>query len=371
MDFVFGLNRYRWVTRYSRRGIPHQVLEPLMPRIDDTVLECVVYLYPSEVDAESGTKVGGSGFLFGIPVPWQQPAKGHLICVVTNKHIIDNGSMVVRINTKDSFDVIPLDHAKWFCHADGSDLAICPIGLKGDLHQAKFINTQTTMTKKVVEMTGAGIGDDVFVVGRFVSREGKQKNIPTVRFGNIAQMPADPIKMDDGTEQECYLVEVRSISGYSGSPVFFHVPPVPAPPPVPQWAEEVVLHTHPRRKGIYGLPIGPYLLGIDFCHIYEKERIYSDITRDLVSKDWHVRANTGMMGVIPAWKLLDIIHAPDMMKIRKDAEDKLAKDADQISLDSAKPDASPLSSDENPTHREDFNSLVGAAARKQPQGGQT
>jgi hypothetical protein len=49
--------------------------------------------------------------------------------------------------------------------------------------------------------------------------EGRQKNSPTARFGNIAQMPNEPVIIKR-FEQECFLVEARSIGGYSGSPVF-------------------------------------------------------------------------------------------------------------------------------------------------------
>lgn len=68
-----------------------------------------------------------------------------------------------------------------------------------------------------------GPGDDVFVVGRFINSQGKLRNIPSVRFGNIAQMPLKPIEQGrvfGEFQQESFLVEARSISGFSGSPVF-------------------------------------------------------------------------------------------------------------------------------------------------------
>ena len=62
-----------------------------MPRIPDTYLDSVVYLYPSEASAQDGDRIGGSGFLIGIHIPFQTPPKGFLICVVTNKHVVDEG----------------------------------------------------------------------------------------------------------------------------------------------------------------------------------------------------------------------------------------------------------------------------------------
>ncbi len=81
------------------------------------------------------------------------------------------------------------------------------------------------VTPKLIQDYDLGIGDDVYTVGRFVNHDGKQRNNPVVRFGNIAQMPIEPIKQDDGHLQDSYLVECKSVAGYSGSPVFAYVPP--------------------------------------------------------------------------------------------------------------------------------------------------
>ena len=41
---------------------------PDMPRLTDAILDCAVYLYPSERAARRGEATGGSGFLIGIPL---------------------------------------------------------------------------------------------------------------------------------------------------------------------------------------------------------------------------------------------------------------------------------------------------------------
>jgi hypothetical protein len=71
-----------------------------------------------------------------------------------------------------------------------------------------------------------GIGDEVVVSGLFTRRTGRQKNIPIVRFGNIASMPSEPIHdSETGLDFSAYLVEFRSIGGLSGSPVFAYLGP--------------------------------------------------------------------------------------------------------------------------------------------------
>jgi hypothetical protein len=41
-------------TRYSKRGYPIQMWVRDMPRLDESYLKCVVYLYPTEDAAEKG-----------------------------------------------------------------------------------------------------------------------------------------------------------------------------------------------------------------------------------------------------------------------------------------------------------------------------
>lgn len=53
----------------------------------------------------------------------------------------------------------------------------------------------------------------MFFLGRFVTHDGKQRNLPTVRFGNLATMPWEPVLTERGLRQESFLVEARSLSG--------------------------------------------------------------------------------------------------------------------------------------------------------------
>ena len=242
-----------------------------MPRIPDSALESVVYLYPSEADAEDGVQIGGTGFLVVIPIPYVQPAFAHLHCVVTNAHVIDHGSMVVRLNTTDGAKTtIALDGAEWFRHPDGDDIAICPIGMDPKFHKFKSMHPNMFLTKEIMAMFDVGPGDEVFIVGRFINREGKQKNIPSVRFGNIAQMPGEPLILD-GKEQECFLIEGRSIPGFSGSPVFIQI--VPEAPEFPEFPANLKQY-EPKpstNRPKMSHKAGPFLMGIDFCHLFNKD----------------------------------------------------------------------------------------------------
>ena len=75
-----------------------------MPRIPDIILNSIVYLDRDEDEAETGAEAGGSGFLLMTPsranlVSANARNAAH-IYVVTNAHVVANGSPVVRVNLK-------------------------------------------------------------------------------------------------------------------------------------------------------------------------------------------------------------------------------------------------------------------------------
>jgi hypothetical protein len=127
---------------------------------------------------------------------------------------------------------------------------------------------------------------------------------PSVRFGNISMMPKQPIKREDGSLQESLLVEARSLPGYSGSPVFFY-----------------------EKHGLNRRHISPQLdlrlLGLDWGHMRQRERIL------LENGDPHavltVETNSGMMGVVPAWKIQELLDSMQLVAEREASEAKLAE----------------------------------------------
>jgi hypothetical protein len=305
-----------WVTKMSSRGHPYYLWDWTVPRIKDDYLESVVYLYPDVPKAEAGESFGGSGFLVGLSLPGIE--RRCAVVVVTNQHVAAGHNGAVRVNTADSIEVFEIDDRNWLYHPDGHDIAIAPIGgLSVGRHRVKFLNPTDFLTTDMVRDFRIGPGDDCFMVGRFINHEGRQQNAPSARFGNIAQMPGDKIRFPDGSEQESFLVEARSIAGYSGSPVFLEIP-----------FFSNIEGRNPNRR------YGPWLLGIDHCHLFSREKVRDQTLRgDPVNKNWYVRSNTGMMGVVPAWRLTEMFTLPAMVSFLKwvteAAEAELAKLADE------------------------------------------
>jgi hypothetical protein len=164
------------------------------------------------------------------------------------------------------------------------------------------------LKRQEIDAFRIGPGDDVFVVGRFINSQGKLKNIPSVRFGNIAQMPIEPVEQDrcfGKFQQESFLVEARSVSGFSGAPVFL-----------------ILLATSSRQEPGFRLPTDVLrLLGIQWGYIQDWGPVCDPIGRP-VNTGLQVRLNTGMMGVVPAWKLGDLLRSEGMREHRRKAEEK-------------------------------------------------
>ncbi len=139
------------------------------------------------------------------------------------------------------------------------------------------------------------------MIGRFRVHAGKNKNLPAATFGNISMMPDEPLynpSMSSRSNQESFLVEMRSVTGFSGSPVFLYLPP-----------------NNPRGKDKANVPYGEYhwrFIGICWGHINADVKGY-----DSLHNEYRIKIDSAMAAVVPAWKLLDILDGEEMQKIKQ------------------------------------------------------
>ena len=150
-----------------------------------------------------------------------------------------------------------------------------------------------------MELNKIGPGDEVLMVGRFINAAGRERNLPSVRWGHIAMWPHEPIPSWDGTMQEGFLVELHSKPGFSGAPVF-------------------VQFTHHRRTNPNYWE--PYLLGIECGGIEDIEQVRASETDELVKA--YIKSNTGMEVVIPAWTLKEFLQQKEFDLQRKKLDEK-------------------------------------------------
>jgi hypothetical protein len=296
--------------------------ELLMPHIPNEWLDAVVYLYPTEEDARRGARAGATAFIVNVPAEDARlPRNVAHHYVVTNVHAIDGrASLAVRINLlAGGFDVLTIPSTAWVTHPNGDDLAAASLPFDPARHRHAAVNRSMMLTQELRDHWGFSPGDEVFFIGRYVDHEGKAHNVPTVRSGIVSAFPAEPISQRPGRDhdQETILVEARSLSGYSGSPVFITPSPYIDKSPEPGGP--------PIVRGVTGGPC--FLLGIDWGHHSWREPVRDRLTGRPLSDGSFVSGNSGMMLVVPATKLISLLDTQQLVEIRQAAEQLIVQPA--------------------------------------------
>ncbi|HME23651.1 MAG TPA: trypsin-like peptidase domain-containing protein [Acetobacteraceae bacterium] len=190
-----------------------------MPRIPPLLLQSSFYLYETRSDAENGEKIGGTGFFVGIQS--DADASVHHTIAVTNWHVaVSGGASVIRVNKAGGgVDIFELEPSDWTFNPMSHDIAAVPIPI-GEGHNCTVLTTAMFLTKERATSLEIAPGENVFMVGRFVDHDGKETNVPAVRFGHISMIPGAPIKQSNGASMESYCIDMHSRGGFSGSPVY-------------------------------------------------------------------------------------------------------------------------------------------------------
>jgi Trypsin len=170
-----------------------------------------------------------------------------------------------------------------------------------------------TLTPELVTELQVGIGDEIAIIGLFRSHHGKEQNIPIARMGHIACMRHEPVFTAYGGYIDAYLIEARSISGLSGSPVFFI-------------NEMRVIKSGPEKVTYSLAPDKPYYLLMSLVHGHFDIR---NLNEDTVVEDEREATrgiNTGIGVVIPVDKVVETIRGhPDLIQRRKEAVEAAKK----------------------------------------------
>jgi hypothetical protein len=353
------------ITMHSSRGTQYlRWVDIGMPKIPETILKHVFYLYKSYEDAEKGSEYGGTGFLVAIPSEkYYRDYKIAHIYGVTNWHnALEGGFSVIRINTIDGkTDILDFNPTEWEWIPGGDDIAAIEIPIS-KLHDVQYISTTAFATDQIITENEIGIGDDVFMVGRFVNYDGGPINAPAVRFGNISVMPS-PILQPTGYAGDSYCIDLHSRTGFSGSPVFVFRTPASN--------IDAIFKTGKVNLSESFL----YLLGIhwgQFPEDWELKEIKLEgkpPRSNLILEGAYVEGFSGMTCVIPAKKILDLLNVSKFIN-RREKEEKEIGERFRKNGFPPKPESSsekPIPKLDNPQHKEDFNSLVGAAAKKKKQ----
>lgn len=291
--------------------------------LPDGVLKSVCFL--GQRDAKDRTV---KPFCTGFLVAWSDDGGPGFYLVTAGHCLPKRGAVWVILNRKDGKTRrTQLTADGWRTPHDKSvDLAIHPIQTE-DKDDVAFIARDHLLTAARIEKHRIGLGDDVWLPGLFQDVVGKDKGRPIVRVGTIAAVPGKPIQtVDPVTHKDrppfsAYLVEVRSHSGLSGSPVWVHLPYGRGrghldEPPVPSFE----LRRHREVSSVIGgTPPDDspnYLLGVLRMHWGHEGATGKEVFYDAV--DERNIVNTGIAAVVPIQELTKLLDREDIVVERRE-----------------------------------------------------
>lgn len=339
--------------------------------VDEGMLKCVGFI--GSPTAAGFSAIGTCFFLYMV-----QETEG-CAYLVTARHLVRplrrpfsarieeyplDQTIHVRIPRKDRPPVVvPFKRGEWIPHDDVYvDLCLVPLDFRewdinDDLDVTTLSSDSICLTEKATAHFGFGLGSEIFIPSVFVGHEGERANAPIIRVGNIAAMATTPIR-GASPKRPAFLIETRSLGGTSGAPVFFHVDPY---------------RRFRRQEAVVqpgtGYQIVPYFLVGVFIGShggsYIDDFIVSDAAEKLIPTDADFNAGIGV--ALPIQLVLDMLGQKEVADMRKATLAVIEQRTGYRPTSAAK--SEPRTTEGNPSHKEAFNSLVDAAAKKRPQDG--
>ncbi len=251
-----------------------------------------------------GRPKGGTGFLVGLTGTRNEDLR---IYIVTNAHVA-SGCSVVRIHKKGEPFFLEIASHKWTSHRDGDDVAAARLD-HPEIDNLPYVHIDALISQDFIKEFGVRPGMDAFMIGRLTGRDGLQQTNPSVRFGHLAMM-AEPILRDIGIRQESFLVDLWSLSGNSGSPVFIFESPEYFP-------GDTECRFHDLR-----------LLGINWGFYRREEKVQNGQGKDAKDTGLWIDGNSGLACVVPSWKiagLLDDIEETQEERLQQNLDIQLLK----------------------------------------------
>lgn len=253
-----------------------------MPKITRDLIQSIAILLRPHSITEKIDPVG-TAFLIQVRDCITHPINVYL---VTCAHCLQSAKLV-RLHDQ---TILSLDASKWKKSPSGDDVAAMDVT---DALPAAFSSDELISLGEIVTQQDAayGIGTEIFMLGLHVNERDTGANTPRARFGNISAWASEatPIVQGNGVPRPTHLGDMRSRTGFSGSPVFayFELPGLSG--------------SGVPRRGLFG--------------------IHSDQFPDRVeiisgNKAFLAEIPSSMTKIVPAWVLQFIETDPDFRTAR-------------------------------------------------------
>ena len=326
-------------------------------RISDDARDCSVFLGFSLGD---DFKVVGTGFA----IVYLGGADKSIFLVTAAhvaKSLIDT-PFAIRMNADNgAAGIQEIERGSWVFHEDKNvDIAILPFDPPDWSEKTlKCLPTSYFLDDELENNLNIGAGDSVQVVGLFRLKQLKQKNLPIVHTGHIALIQSDesfPMgKGADTIHVKAHMVEISGLEGLSGSPAYVRN----------TVTFDSDAHDFPGTtvKAFTTAPGGLYLLGV---WVGAWPAIPDSTLKNELGIDAGLMVPVGMGFVIPAKRIMEILHLPEIEDMRTKA---IRERDDSFAARPLFLPVAPRANGENPTHREDFSRLLNVAAKTSPQDG--
>jgi hypothetical protein len=264
-------------------------------RIDDQVRCCTSFLSIRK-NVQDGYAFHPVGTVFFVG---EVLGRGRAIkYAVTARHVVDLsrpfGSLWVRCISADGkkklFEFPP---DSWWSHPT-TDVAIAPLLIPLEDYGLRFLPLELFADAAWLQEHDVGIGDHVVASGLFSQYIGQKRDAPIVRFGRIALVPDEPLRIPargplPSMEFSVILAELGSWGGQSGSPVFVYFS-----------VDRDLFAGEALRSKIPN----PRLLGLLHGHYNFPQGV---VSLSETANDAHVLLNSGIAIVVPATSVLELL----------------------------------------------------------------
>jgi len=188
------------------------------------------------------------------------------------------------------------------------DLAVFNVDASAVKYDIVVINDDMFASKECLTNGSLREGADVFLVGMLGTYWGEERVLPICRFGKLALAADEKIPLD-GVMRDLYLVEVTSVSGHSGGPVFFFLGPDAVPGELRVGNPTLLLA---------GINVG-FINDFQplFEEVVENGKTSYKVATSSAGNRLVMPANSGIAMVVPAYILHEIIFGDEMVAARR------------------------------------------------------